>query len=75
MREVRVAVLYCEYKVLVKFKDEGGVTALSPITLTRDLESKVGEVVSAEGLRDGSLVCFNVNSMRRRSNSSRYVNV
>ncbi|KAK6324036.1 hypothetical protein J4Q44_G00063750 [Coregonus suidteri] len=58
-----------EFKVMVKCKDQGGVQAVSPIALARDLESKVGEVVSAKVIRDGSLVvvCF---SMRRRSNSS-----
>ena len=33
-----------EFKVLVKFKNHGGVTEVILTTLARDLESKVGEV-------------------------------
>ena len=59
-----------EFKVSVKFKDNGGVTAVSLIALACDLKSKVGEVVSAKSFCDGSLVVVMLNSMRRLSNSS-----
>lgn len=52
MREVRirsVVLREVEYKVFKKFKDEGGVMAVSMIALTRVLVGKVGVVVSAKG--------------------------
>ena len=55
-RTVRGKVKIEEFKIIIKFRKEDEQINLSPITLTRELKKKVGEVEMAKILRDGIFV-------------------
>lgn len=55
-RVVRDKVMREGYKMILKFGKEGEHVNLSPITLSRELRKKLGEVEMAKILRDGNLL-------------------
>lgn len=44
-----------EYKVVINFREEGGVGGVNPVRLTSALKNPIGEIVTARVLRNGSL--------------------
>ena len=59
-----------QHKVILKFREEGGVGVMSPIRLMSVIKELIGEVVNANVLRDGNLlVCCK--DMAQRENAFR----
>ena len=56
VRVVRQKVTREEFKIILRFRKEDEHVNLSPITLSRELKKKIGEVEMAKILRDGNLL-------------------
>lgn len=56
-----------ELKVILKFKEEGGIQKVSPIALTKDLRKLAGEIKLARVLKNGDLmiICKNEDQKRK----------
>jgi len=59
-----------EFKIILRFGEQGGVSAMSPVKLTTVLKNQIGGLLMAKVLRDGNLliVCRNEEQRVRADN-------